>query len=354
MIIMITPPVDRSMLVSLLCSRNMRRSKITLLAGLGILSILIREFQNLLQDEVFLSGNVMVSYDLTVPSITAFLPHTKQSPRALVPAIKVSRGRRNVSMVIGIPTVKREVQSYLVSTLESIFNNMNAKEISDTLVIILISETNLDFVHQVLAEIQTKHSHHLESGALEVISPPSEFYPNMTALRETLGDKMDRVVWRSKQVLDFSFLMMYGQGRGTFYVQLEDDIITKKGFISTMKNFAQKQEETNQDWFVLDFCSLGYIGKLFRSSDLLWIVQFFLMFYNDKPVDWLLVDIMKTKVCGLDHDHNHCKLEVDKLWIHYTPSLFQHMGTHSSLKGKKQKLKDPLFKKDQDVKISAF
>lgn len=33
------------------------------------------------------------------------------------------------------------------------------------------------------------------------------------------------------------------------------------------------------------------------------------------------------------------------LWIHYKPSLFQHIGTHSSLKGKVQKLKDKQFGK---------
>ena len=28
-----------------------------------------------------------------------------------------------------------------------------------------------------------------------------------------------------------------------------------------------------------------------------------------------------------------------ELWLHYKPSLFQHVRTHSSLKGKVQKLK---------------
>ncbi len=35
-----------------------------------------------------------------------------------------------------------------------------------------------------------------------------------------VGDDMERVVWRSKQALDFSFLMMYAQSRATFYVQV--------------------------------------------------------------------------------------------------------------------------------------
>lgn len=45
----------------------------------------------------------------------------------------------------------------------------------------------------------------------------------------------------------------------------------------------------------------------------------------------------------------HCKQEKAKLWLHYKPSLFQHIGTTSSLKGKVQKLKDKQF-----GKIPAF
>lgn len=34
---------------------------------------------------------------------------------------------------------------------------------------------------------------HLESGLLEVISPPESFYPDMNNLRQTLGDPIERV-----------------------------------------------------------------------------------------------------------------------------------------------------------------
>ena len=44
-------------------------------------------------------------------------------------------------------------------------------------------------------------------------------------------------------------------------------------------------------------------------------------------------------------DSKKCQKERAALWIHYKPSLFQHIGTHSSLKGKVQKLKDKQFGK---------
>lgn len=49
-------------------------------------------------------------------------------------------------------------------------------------------------------------------------------------------------------------------------LQLEDDILTKKGYLTTMKKFALQKISDKQDWFILDFCQLGFIGKLVLSS----------------------------------------------------------------------------------------
>jgi len=291
----------------------------------------------------FLSGNFSQTYDLSLPSVETFLPNTIKSPHSFTPAFKISRNRAHVSIVIGIPTVKRQYQSYLLTTLQSVIDNMSKEDMDESLIVIFIAETDPDFVYQISAEVQKQFQKHLDSGLLEIISPPSEFYPDMSGLKQTLGDDMERVTWRSKQALDFSFLMMYAKDRGTFYVQLEDDVLTKKGFISTMKHFALGKIAEKKPWFVIDFCQLGFIGKMFKSVELPWLVNFFLMFYNDKPVDWLLENLIQTKVCKLDQDNKKCKKEKEKLWIHYKPSLFQHIGTHSSLKGKVQKLKDRQF-----------
>ena len=75
----------------------------------------------------------------------------------------------------------------------------------------------------------------LASGLLEIIAPPAEFYPDMSNLRQTFGDPADRIQWRSKQNLDYAYLMMYAKQRSTYYVQLEDDVLTKKNFVKTMK-----------------------------------------------------------------------------------------------------------------------
>lgn len=112
-----------------------------------------------------------------------------------------------------------------------------------------------------------------------------------------------------------------------------------------MKKFAIEKTARKEPWFVLDFCQLGFIGKMFKSAELPWLVQFFQMFYNDKPVDWLLDHLISTKTCNWEKNNDFCKKDKAKVWLHYKPSLFQHIGTHSSLKGKVQKLKDKQFGK---------
>lgn len=43
-------------------------------------------------------------------------------------------------------------------------------------------------------------------------------------------------------------------------------------------------------------------GKMFKTRDLPMIVEFFLMFHRDKPIDWLLDHILWVKVCNPEKD----------------------------------------------------
>jgi len=46
---------------------------------------------------------------------------------------------------------------------------------------------------------------------------------------------------------------------GSFcFSQLEDDIIAKPDYIQSIENFAAEQ---SQEWMVLEFSQLGFIGK---------------------------------------------------------------------------------------------
>ncbi|CAG13956.1 unnamed protein product, partial [Tetraodon nigroviridis] len=58
-----------------------------------------------------------------------------------------------------------------------------------------------------------------------------------------------------------------------------------------------------------------------------------------KPVDWLLDHILWVKICNPEKDAKHCNEQKASLKHQYKPSLFQHVGLHSSLRGKIQALK---------------
>uniref|UniRef100_A0A7N8YKC5 Alpha-1,3-mannosyl-glycoprotein 4-beta-N-acetylglucosaminyltransferase B-like n=1 Tax=Mastacembelus armatus TaxID=205130 RepID=A0A7N8YKC5_9TELE len=276
-------------------------------------------------------------------TIYYFMPHLREHPDSLVPNVVLGQGRRGVSVVLGIPTVKREKQSYLMSTLGSLFYGLTFSQQRDLLVIVFVAETDFDYVGSIAKAISKNFPKEVHLGLLEVISPSRHYYPNFTSLRETFGDSKDRVKWRTKQNLDFSFLMLYAQNKGTYYVQLEDDVFAKASYYSDMKAFAT--QEASKPWLYLEFSQLGFIGKLFRTHDLPMIAQFFLMFHRDKPIDWLLDHILWVKACNPEKDTKDCSEQKALLKQRYKPSLFQHIGLHSSLPGKLQHLKDKDFGK---------
>lgn len=281
---------------------------------------------------------------LHLPSIFTYLPHLSGHPESLKPQYYLSKNRYGASIVIGIPTIKRDKISYLSSTLKSLVDGLSAAERNDCLIIVFVAEPyNYEYVESVGREVQNSFPKEVEAGLIEVISPSEDFYPNLNDIPLTYGDTPERVKWRTKQNLDFSFLMLYARTRGMYYVQLEDDVLAKPGYLTIMNTFAQQQSQ--KDWILLEFSSLGFIGKMFKASKLPIVVEFFLMFYKDKPIDWLLDYLLAVKVCNPEKDLKHCNRMKQEIRVRFKPSLFQHIGMQSSLKGKVQKLKDRDFGK---------
>lgn len=200
------------------------------------------------------------STSIHFPNIFSYLPYLVEDPNSLRPAYLISRGR-SAQVILGIPTVKREKQTYLMNTLHNMITNMNEAEQNETMIVVFVGETKIDDVLTVAKQIEAQFPQYIESGLIEVLSAPESYYPDMDKLRPTLNDPMDRVKWRSKQNLDYAFLMAYSQSKCQFYVQLEDDILSKRGFVTIMKNYAIHKTARKEDWFVLDFCQLGFIGK---------------------------------------------------------------------------------------------
>lgn len=137
----------------------------------------------------------------------------------------------------------------------------------------------------------------LKSGLLEILVPESDFYPNFDQLPpdHIFADRPSRVKWRTKQNYDISYLMAYCHTKGRYYLQLEDDIASMPGFISTIYRFISGESQSN--WYSLEFCDLGFIGKLFNSRDLVHLVNYFLMFSDYMPVDILSMIYQRNIIC---------------------------------------------------------
>lgn len=158
-------------------------------------------------------------------------------------------------------------------------------------------------------------------------------------LKRNFNDAPERVTFRSKQNLDYSFLIHYCGGLGRYYLQLEDDIYSAKSFLTTIKSRVEEQEAKKSTWATLEFSALGYIGKLYKSAHLPLLARFLFLFYQEMPCDWLM---------------NHFRMVMtQKETILIKPSLFQHMGTFSSFQGTYNKLKDKDFEEDVYTNPSA-
>ncbi|XP_055349125.1 alpha-1,3-mannosyl-glycoprotein 4-beta-N-acetylglucosaminyltransferase A-like [Paramacrobiotus metropolitanus] len=127
--------------------------------------------------------------------------------------------------------------------------------------------------------------------------------------------------------------MAYAQRKGKYYLPLEDDVITKPDYIQAIK----RSLVAGDDFLLADFASLGFIGKLFHSKELPTFVQFIILFYDAKPVDWLLSNYIFVKVCLQElTETEYCPKAMKKAIKKFRPALFQHIGRESSFDGKVQ------------------
>ncbi|XP_070271314.1 alpha-1,3-mannosyl-glycoprotein 4-beta-N-acetylglucosaminyltransferase-like protein MGAT4D isoform X1 [Myotis yumanensis] len=266
-----------------------------------------------------------------------FLPHLRKVGR-IYPDVIISKKKEGVSFALGISTVKRRNYSYLKQTLTSLVSRMTLSEEKNSVVIVSIADSNEEYSKSVVDMITKKFKRQVKSGSLEVISIPAFFYPDTLHAMQSAEDSQKLESWRIKQVLDFCFLMLYAQPKAMYYLQLEDDIIAKKMYFTKIIDFVHSI--TSNNWFYIEFSVLGFIGKLFKSEDLTDFIQFFLMFYKDKPIDWLLADIFQVKMCTPGETPEKCVERNKQIRIRYKPSLFQHVGIQSSRPGAEQYLKD--------------
>ncbi|XP_014801791.1 PREDICTED: alpha-1,3-mannosyl-glycoprotein 4-beta-N-acetylglucosaminyltransferase C-like [Calidris pugnax] len=233
-------------------------------------------------------------------------------------------------LAVGLASVRRPRGYYLPATLQSLFMKSTEAELQEMVVVVHLADMDPMWNMRVAADITRKFAHHILLGRLLLIHVPQEFYPTLEGLKRNYNDPEERVKFRSKQNVDYAFLFAFAANLSSYYLMIEDDVWSAKSFLTAIRKALASREGTN--WATLEFSKLGYIGKLYHSSDLPRLARFLLLFYQEMPCDWLL---------------SHFRLLLtQKDVIRFKPSLFQHMGLYSSFQGTINRLEDDEFQDD--------
>ncbi|EDV20197.1 uncharacterized protein TRIADDRAFT_61341 [Trichoplax adhaerens] len=229
-------------------------------------------------------------------------------------------------LTIGIPTVTRPKANYLDKTILSIINNTNADEKKSIVIVIFLADLDHKIKDITRKRLTTRYKSFMKNGLIQIIQAPASYYPPLDNLKRNYGDSAERVRWRSKQCIDYAFLFEYCSGLSKYYLQLEDDVLSSEGFVTTIRGYINNQVKP---WSSIHFAKLGFIGKLYRDDHLLKLAAFFKMFYDEQPIDYLI--------------GYYSILRMLPKPLLRLPALFQHIGMESSLKGKLQPLREISF-----------
>mmetsp|Transcript_95728 Transcript_95728/g.270929 ORF Transcript_95728/g.270929 Transcript_95728/m.270929 type:complete len:652 (+) Transcript_95728:198-2153(+) len=239
-----------------------------------------------------------------------------------------------VQIAVGFGSVSRK-KNYVLETVGLMLGlrgdtAITAAERGLVVIVAHLADFNTSWVSYISGRLQTDYPDLVSSGHLHGLHAAEELYPKVDVCPPFCAYKDDphRVKWRSKQNVDYAFLMYYAAPLAPYYLQIEDDIVFAPHWISTIAehlratyppNFLSKE---NAPWRLIDFSQLGFIGKLFQSNELTRLAQFLLLFYDQMPCDLLLGEWAKSMTQGK-------KIEY---WKQHA-SLFQHAGIFRSLGG---------------------
>ena len=227
-------------------------------------------------------------------------------------------------MTFGIPTVRRNKAYYVMETVKSLLDHMLPSEKDEVVIVIFVPDQDETFIQKVIDDTNKNFPQEVFNGIIQVIVPDRQYYPDLKNLPRMFGDTTGRVIWRSKQCLDYSYLYYYSRNLAEYFVQLEDDIIAVDGYIAKIKEFIKKNE--NKKWSVLEFGAQGFIWMTYKSENLESLSKFVRFFFWTMPVDWLF------------RYYNDIYLYKNSNYFRIKPHLFVHIGKFSSLKGQERTL----------------
>lgn len=81
----------------------------------------------------------------------------------------------------------------------------------------------MDYVKAIADKLDERFKQYIDDGLIEIISAPQNYYPNFDLAfdnhKDSMGDPLIRVKWRTKQNLDYAYLMMYCKNKGKIFIK---------------------------------------------------------------------------------------------------------------------------------------
>ena len=229
---------------------------------------------------------------------------------------------------------KQKTAFYLDRTLRSLIRPLSKEDRKKTFILVILADTDHTKRIWVYNKLTTLFKSELEDGLIGVIGIPIRFYMPLGNLAPTFNDSSERMYWRSKQSLDYSFVFDYVKGLCNYYMQVEDDVLADDQYhTKIMVDIDQLNSEQNKQkilfeheietrlkhkpWIVSEYYKMGFIGRLIPSHYLSLLSGFIRVYYNEIPVDW---------------GYSHMIMLMGQKPVKY-PSLFTHIGNQSSSSG---------------------
>ena len=223
-------------------------------------------------------------------------------------------------------------------------NQTSDEERHEIAIVIFLADFDEAPKSTALTEISNRFERYVNQGFIRVIFAPKEFYPPLLSMKQKYGDSTERVFWRSKQNIDFAFLMCYCHGLSQYYLHLEDDVIAAPSFYPKLRDFIFSFKKP---WPFLDASYMGHVAKVYHGNDLENLATYFYLMYDEMPVDWLITYWREIKYDVL----------YDQELTIAPASLFQHVGSHSSLaenKGRDTNASREQYFDQYDVKYNGL
>ena len=201
--------------------------------------------------------------------------------------------------------------------MQGLIDHTSEENRREIFVVIFLADFDEAAKSATLVELSNRFRKYIDQGFIRVIIAPNDFYPTLSNIKTKFRDNPQRIFWRSKQNVDFAFLMCYCHGLSQYYLHLEDDVLPAPSFYLKLRDFISS---IKTPWPILDASTMGHVAKIYHANDLENLAAYLYLMYDEMPVDWLIEFWRKIK-----HDRPYYGE-----FIFPPATLFQHIGSHSS------------------------